>query len=168
MSSIVRNERPGVRLSCISTKYLKSLKKVHQMEYGIKHIEQSLKDANTLAYCDHIINDLRDGKELSSECHQWVYRMFNMGIYHKYQDAELGAIVEWMMRHYCGPISIKGMLRQDLHDIYQDLKQLNQKIENTYGDQQLTHTDWDLILNGVEQYRHKLLGEYHQAPCVRH
>lgn len=126
------------------------------MEYGIKHIEQSLRRASTIACCNHVIDDLRNGKELSPEMRQWVSQMFNLSLIGKYGAPQIATIIRWMLSKYSDAY--------DPHDLYHDLYQLSHKIARN---RQLTHTDWDLILNGVEQYRHKLLGEIPMPSCVK-
>jgi len=104
-------------------------------------LSRMLRRSSHLAYCDKIIRFVKnnDDKSLSPDLFVWMTNMFCMGPARHYDD-DLGSIAHWMGHKY--------------PELVYDLYSLSCKLDRKSS---ITNTDWDLMLNGIEQYRRHLI-----------
>jgi len=104
-------------------------------------LSRMLRASSHLAYCDKIIRFTKDNgdKSLPLNLFVWMTHMFWMRPNRHYDD-DIGSIAHWMWIKY--------------PELFAEILALSDKIEKKHD---ITNTDWDLMLSGIEQYRRHLI-----------
>lgn len=107
-------------------------------------LTSSLKIASSLAMCDQIIRNLERSEPLTPQAKQWLYDMFNMGLY-----TGLAGKIAWF-------------LYKNDKEMGERLLILSRKIDKG---EEPNSEEWELILGGMEDYRSYLIDKSHQCNC---
>lgn len=120
-------------------------------------LARMLRRASHLALSDDFVRFMRSYDDrfyaLPEKIYVWAQEMFCMGPDRRYDD-DVGTIAHWMRTEY--------------PELFDDLLELSNKLEQSVYKQitaGLTATDWDLMQNGIEQYRRHLINTPDHCEC---